>query len=85
MPAGMFQQNYLLVRPNCSEIFRGRRVVLAMSRDNELQWIKDWVLFVVRNHGADAVLLYDNASTKYGAEQLSARQSGQFLASQRRR
>ena len=70
LPAGMFQQSCLRVRPNCSEIFRGRRVVLAMSRDNELQWIKDWVLFVVRNHGADAVLLYDNASTKYGSEQL---------------
>jgi hypothetical protein len=30
----------------------------------------DWVQFHARNHGANAVLLYDNASTKYAGEDL---------------
>lgn len=48
------------------EIFRGRKVLLAKSKDNDLAWIEDWVDFHVRAQGADAVLFYDNASTRYG-------------------
>jgi hypothetical protein len=40
-------------------------VLLTLSKDNELDWISDWVRFFARWHGCDAVLFYDNASTKY--------------------
>jgi hypothetical protein len=49
------------------ELFSNRRVLLTMSKDNDLDWIHDWVTFHVRSHGVDAVLLYDNGST-YGSE-----------------
>ena len=67
---GLFQQKHLATKPNHCNIFRERRVVLTLSRNNELQWIKDWTHFFVRKHGADAVLLYDNASTKYESDEI---------------
>lgn len=50
------------------DIFRGRNVLLGKSKNNDLLWIEDWVRFHAVNQGVDAVLLYDNASTKYDAE-----------------
>src|SRR6516165_1049964 len=70
LPHDLFQQNRLVTKPNHCNIFRERRVVLTLSRDNELQWIRDWTHFFVRKHGADAVLLYDNASTKYESDEI---------------
>ena len=70
LPRGVFQQDHLVAQQNCSELFRGRRVVLTLSRNNELQWIKDWAYFFARKHGADAVLIYDNASTKYTSNEI---------------
>jgi hypothetical protein len=51
-------------------LYEGRRVLYTLSKDNDLRWIADWVRFHVRNHGADAVLVYDNASTRYTGEEL---------------
>jgi hypothetical protein len=62
---GTFRQSELTIQPNHFDLFRDRRVLLTLSKDNDLQWIRDWVLFFARKHGADAVLFYDNASTKY--------------------
>ena len=70
MPPSVFDQSRLVINPNCSEIFRGRRVVLTLSRDNELQWIKDWAHFFASKHGADAFLIYDNASSKYRSDEI---------------
>ena len=53
-----------------THLYRGRRVLYTHSRDNEVRWIVDWVQFHARNHGANAVLIYDNASTKYAGEDL---------------
>jgi hypothetical protein len=67
LDGNLFLQRRIKVQPNRSEIFRGRRVLLTLSKDNELHWIRDWIEFHVRNHGCDAVLFYDNASTKYSS------------------
>lgn len=53
-----------------THLYQGRRVLYTLSRDNEVRWIVDWVHFHARNHGANAVLIYDNASTKYAGEDL---------------
>jgi hypothetical protein len=58
------------VRPAQEEVFDGCRVLLTLSRDNDLAWIADWVEFHARLHGADAVLIYDNASSLYTPEVL---------------
>lgn len=60
------------VQPDLNHVFRKKRVLFTLSKDNDMQWIKDWVQFHVRIHGAEAVLLYDNASTSYGAQELEA-------------
>jgi hypothetical protein len=60
----------LTPQPNQNSLFRGKRVLLTKSKDNELAWIKYWVEFNVRVHGANAVLIYDNASTKYTRAEL---------------
>jgi hypothetical protein len=53
------------------ELFTGRRVVFAISKDNHLDWIADWVRYHRDNHGADAVLIHDNSSQSYSAEELA--------------
>lgn len=60
----------LVPQRNHWALFRGKRVILTKSKDNDLAWIRYWVEFNVRVHGANAVLLYDNASTKYTAEEV---------------
>lgn len=62
----------LTISPNSLDLFRGRRVIFTMSKDNPIEWIVDWVKFNRDVHGADAVLIYDNASTAYDATALSA-------------
>ena len=59
------------VSPNESEVFRDRRVIFTMSKDNPIEWILDWVRFNRDIHGADAVLIYDNGSSAYDSAALS--------------
>jgi hypothetical protein len=49
-----------------------RRVLMTLSKDNPLVWIRDWVTFYVHLHGADAVLLYDNGSEAYSPDEIAA-------------
>lgn len=58
------------IRPRAREVFRGRRVLFTLSKNNHPTWICDWMRFHRDLHAADAVLLYDNASTAYTAEEL---------------
>jgi hypothetical protein len=51
-------------------LYAGKRVLYTLSRDNEIDWIIDWVQFHARNHGANAVLLYDNGSLRYTCQEL---------------
>lgn len=56
--------------------FAGQRAVFTMSRDNDLQWIRDWAQFYVRAHGATAAVVYDNGSTRYRPEDVSRALAG---------
>lgn len=58
------------LQPDHADAFAGRRVLLTQSRNNHLHWIKDWITFNRDLHGADAVLLYDNNSTRYGLDEI---------------
>jgi hypothetical protein len=48
--------------------FDGRNVLMTMQKNNRLNWIEDWVRSHVEHHGADAVLIFDNASDAYPAQ-----------------
>jgi hypothetical protein len=70
--AGPLGEFAVRLSPNGCELFRDRRVIFTMSKDNSIEWILDWVKFNRDVHGADAVLIYDNASTAYDSAALSA-------------
>ena len=68
----LFRQQQIKVQPNYCRTFEGRKVLLTTSRNNELNWIRDWVEFHVRHHQCDSVLLYENGSTKYSSRDVRA-------------
>lgn len=55
-----------------AEAFAGRRILFTMSKDNELSWIAEWAGYHARRHGADAIVFFDNGSTRYGMDELAA-------------
>lgn len=52
------------------DLFVGKRVILAISRNNDLTWITDWISFHAHNHGCDAALIYDNRSDAYSRQEM---------------
>jgi hypothetical protein len=47
------------------ETFQGANVLCTVSKDNEVDWIRDWMAFHHHHHKANALLLFDNGSSKY--------------------
>lgn len=45
--------------------FAGTRALMTLQLDNDLEWIRDWVSWHVRTQGTDAVVVYDNGSSRY--------------------
>ncbi|WP_095588454.1 hypothetical protein [Actibacterium ureilyticum] len=54
------------------DLFRGLNAHVAISQNNDLQWIHDFALFHKREHGLQAMLLFDNASDRYTPEDIHA-------------
>lgn len=52
--------------------FRDKNVLLAISKNNKLIWVKDWLNYHVKNHGANALVLIDNGSDSYDLEDLES-------------
>ncbi|PJI94111.1 hypothetical protein CLV34_1597 [Luteimicrobium subarcticum] len=50
--------------------FAGRRAVMTLSKDNDLEWIRYWAGWYAQRHGADALVVYDNGSTAYSTGDL---------------
>jgi hypothetical protein len=62
----------MLLQPNVSGEMTGRRVLFTMSKDNDLAWIREWAHYHASIQGADAVILFDNGSTRYGTDEIEA-------------
>lgn len=56
--------------------FAGKRCLVTTSKDNELEWIEDWVAHHVRHQGSEAVLFHDNLSTIYPPDEILERLRG---------
>lgn len=56
---------FLPVRASAVETLRGQRVLFSVNRDNELGWIREWAMWHATMHGTDAIVLFDNGSTRY--------------------
>ena len=66
----------LVPQPNLSSLFAGRRVLMTLSQNNELEWIRDWIVHHQKRHGCDAAIVYDNNSTRYDLSEVKACLSG---------
>lgn len=51
--------------------YEDKIVLFTKSKNNDLNWIRDWAQYYVRIHGVNAVLLYDNGSTDYSVLEIS--------------
>lgn len=60
----------LLIRDSEVDRFAGRNALVAVSKNNRLKWIRDWLEYHVDVHGADAVVLFDNGSDLYNFRHL---------------
>jgi hypothetical protein len=52
------------------EALAGKNVIYAISKNNRLEWLQDWVGYYARAHNANGVVLFDNASTVYSSKEL---------------
>jgi len=50
---------------NLSSAFAGTRALMTLQLDTDLDWVSDWVRWHVNAQGTDAVVMYDNGSTRY--------------------
>ncbi len=50
--------------------FEGMNALVAVSKNNKLDWIRDWLVYHVNVHGANAAVLFDNGSDLYTSSQL---------------
>lgn len=51
--------------------FKNRRVLLTISKNNDLRWIRDWLWYHTTFHRINAVLLYDNNSDRYSVQDIA--------------
>ena len=52
------------------DLFRGLNCAVTKSKDNDLNWIKDWAEFHVRVHGLQGIVFFDNLSSRYEPEDI---------------
>lgn len=60
------------VSQTAADLFAGRNVILTISKDNELAWIRDFARFYRETQGTEAILFIDNGSQSYGPEDVAA-------------
>lgn len=60
----------LPVQPSACTDLAGSRLLFTINKDNDLAWIREWASYHTRLHGTDAIVLFDNASTRYDAAEL---------------
>ena len=53
--------------------FAGLNCLVAVNKNNALDWIADWAGYHARAHGAEGVVLFDNGSTAYAPEAIAER------------
>jgi hypothetical protein len=61
----------LPIQPSAAGRFAGRNVLFTMSKDNDLGWIAAWARHHARWHGADAVVFFDNGSSRYAPAEIA--------------
>ena len=52
--------------------YAGSNALFTLSRNNDLEWVRDWAQYHVRTQGVDAIVVFDNASETYGSDALTS-------------
>ena len=55
----------LPVQPSSAAALHGKKILFTLSKNNELDWIAEWARYHAQVQGADAVIFFDNGSTRY--------------------
>ncbi|OSP55563.1 hypothetical protein [Pseudoruegeria sp. SK021] len=59
-------QTYPLApRPSLASMFSGLNCAVTVNKNNDLNWIRDWVRYHISAHGLEGVVIFDNGSTAY--------------------
>lgn len=53
-----------------SDVFEGKNVLVTLSRDNDLEVIRNWIELHISANKIDAVIFVDNKSSQYSKEEL---------------
>lgn len=61
----------VVVQPGLGDAFAGRRVMFTMNKDNDLDWMALWGDWHARLHGVDAIVVFDNGSTRYDTDAIA--------------
>lgn len=56
------------VQASSCDDFAGENLMFAMSKNNELKWIRFWADYHVRNQNVSSIILFDNGSDLYTIE-----------------
>lgn len=62
----------ITARTDRSPAFAGRNTLVAVSKNNRLDWIANWAAFHARDHGTSGVVIFDNGSTDYSVDDVAA-------------
>ncbi|NSX54871.1 hypothetical protein [Parasulfitobacter algicola] len=67
-----------MVNPAVPDRLAGLNVHVAISKNNDLQWLADFARFHIQHHDLQAMVLMDNGSDRYGLDEIGAvlRQTG---------
>jgi hypothetical protein len=61
---------FIAPQPNLCDLYRKRRTIMTLNKNNELIWMRDWIRFNRDYHGCNGVLIYDNDSDAYGIDEI---------------
>ncbi len=61
----------IAIGPSVLPRYAGLDTMFTLSRNNTLDWVRDWARYHVNTQGVEGIVLYDNASDHYGADALS--------------
>jgi len=49
---------------------KNTKVLCTLQKNNSLEWIKDWILFYIKDHNINLIIIYDNNSDIYTIDDL---------------
>jgi len=64
-----FENNIQLSRID-QDYFNGMNCLVTKSKNNSLNWIRDWIRFHIEHHALEGLVLFDNNSDRYSIRDL---------------